>query len=195
MSHVIRSVVLATLMLQPLDAHADWTINLDAPAGVSACPGIAEPFIYYGDTCEYLALRNVGANRGELWADQLIHAAAVRNANACAVPYSNFLWVDSKVYPISASAIVQHTRPYLTLFSKTLSGCQRAGGQAIIQTGPQRLLLANIDLAIAGPGQWYFDRTAGRAYLRVTTTTGDVVCSGAQTAPNFDDLIYSNDFE
>lgn len=180
-------------------AAADWTFTLQHPGGASSCPLIAEPFIYYADTCEFVALRNNPSSaqgRERLWADQLVLGTVSRTPLAtCSRTYANYLWIDNRIYPLSASVIVQHNRPYLTAFSKTLSGCTRPGGQPVVQTGPQRLLLANIDLATTGTASWTYDNTANRAYLRVNTTTGDVTCSGGSAPPSISNVIFANGFE
>lgn len=185
----------ATLVLSPL-AQADWTLDLESPVTAASCSGIAEPFIYYASTCEYVTMpSNLALNRADLWSDLQIHAAVRRSGSMCAVTYSNYLWIDEHVYPIAANATVLHHRAYLGLFDLALSGCSRPNGQPLVP-GQQRLLLSNFSLGITGTGTWYFDRAVARAYLRVTSTTGDVVCTNAQPAPAFfDDIIYSNGLE
>lgn len=195
LSFVPASGAILALFLQSTSLRADWSFTVEAAAGGSSSCPVLEPFSYNASSCQFVGqISTRASNRSELWSDALVQSA-LSFGNGCNRPYQHYLWLDGAIYRIPDTAFVQHQRALLGIAALNLQNCQRAGGGPVVSGVSPRLLLSNVDITYSGDARWFFDEPAKRAYLRISSFSGDVSCSGAHPTPILGDTIFIDGIE
>lgn len=119
------------------------------------------------------------------------------SAAAAADPF--YLQLDGRYYVVDSNATIEYFPALKVVIAPSLqaTSCSRPGGGPMVPSTFYLVTLAGqIPLSTAGDEDSKFKYFAAQPrYVRVKSTTGDLVCAGEVPAPQLPDVIFQERFE